>query len=261
MPEPTTLHVTQSASVVTITMARPEVHNAFNEQLIAELHEAFINAGRDPAVRVVVLAGEGKSFSAGADLDWMKRMAAASEEANRLDGWRLARMLRSVAECSKPVIACVHGAALGGGAGLVAAADIAIVAESAVIGFSEVRLGLIPATIAPHVVDKIGPGRALPLFLTAERLTAQRAYEIGLVYRVAPGDDLAAAVSDITAMLLEGGPAAQAQCKKLVRRVSELQRQDADWYTAGLISTVRASTEGREGVSAFLDKRKPSWRE
>src|SRR5207249_6868792 len=153
--------------VATVTMVRPDVHNAFNGQLIAQLHDAFRTLGEDGGVRVIVLAGEGKSFSAGADLDWMRRAASFSEEENLRDAATAAALWRAVAECPKPVVARVHGNAFGGGAGLVAASDIAVAAESAMFGFTEVRLGLLPATVAPHVVEKIGPGRALPLFLRA----------------------------------------------------------------------------------------------
>src|SRR6266545_8247830 len=178
--------VRRDGPVATVTMARPEVHNAFNEHLIAQLREAFDSLRDDGGVRVVVLAGEGKSFSAGADLDWMRRAASFSEEENLRDAASAAALWRAVAECPKPVVARVHGNAFGGGAGLVAASDIAIAAENAMFGFTEVRLGLLPATVAPHVIEKIGPGRAIPLFLTGERFDARRAFEIGLVHQVVP---------------------------------------------------------------------------
>src|SRR2546422_4780089 len=163
------VRVERNGALATVTLNRPEVHNAFNEHLIAQLKMAFGELARDDATRVIVLRGEGKSFSAGADLDWMRRAAEWSEEENRRDAANLAEMLRSIAECPKPVVARVQGSAFGGGAGLVAAADIAIAAESAMLGFTEVRLGLVPATIAPYVIARIGPGRALPLFLSGER--------------------------------------------------------------------------------------------
>ena len=247
--------------VARITMARPEVHNAFNEELIAQLHAAFANAISDASVRVIVLAGEGKSFSVGADLNWMRRAATWSEEENRRDSRALTAMLRAVAECPKPVVARVHGAAMGGGAGLTACADVAIAAESATFAFSEVRLGLAPATIAPHVIARIGPGRALPLFLTGERFDARRAYEVGLVHRVVPDAELDAAVDEAVAALLAGSPQAQAACKQLVREVTDRPRGETDAYTAQLIASLRTSEEGREGVTAFLDKRKPRWAE
>ncbi|HEY8766380.1 MAG TPA: enoyl-CoA hydratase-related protein [Dehalococcoidia bacterium] len=259
------LTVSQRGPVATVTMARPEVHNAFNEALIAELHATFQELSADDAVRVIVLAGDGKSFSAGADLDWMRRMASASEADNRADAQRLAAMLRAVSECPKPVVARVQRAAIGGGAGLAAAADIAIAAESAMFAFSEVRLGLAPATIAPHVIEKIGLGRALPLFLTGERFDAACAERIGLVHRAVADAELDATVASTVEALLAGSPAAQASIKTLVRRVTRLMGQgpspDAavDAYTSELISAIRASAEGREGVAAFLEKRQPAW--
>ena len=264
------LTVSRRGPVATVTMTRPEVHNAFNEALIAELHAAFLELGADGGVRVIVLAGEGKSFSAGADLDWMRRMAAASEADNRADAQRLAAMLRAVAECPRPVIARVHGAAIGGGAGLTACADIAIAEESAVFAFAEVRLGLAPATIAPHVIEKIGLGRALPLFLTGERFDTTFAERIGLAHRTVPAAQLDAAVASTVEALLTGSPAAQASIKTLVRRMTRLvghpPQADSpdttvDAYTSELISAIRASEEGREGVAAFLEKRKPGWTE
>lgn len=253
------LRVERRGAVATVTMARPEVHNAFNEALIAELHAAFVELSGDDDARVVILAGEGVSFSAGADLEWMRRMASASEAENRADAERLAAMLRAVAECPKPVVARVHGAAIGGGAGLTACADIAIAGESAVFAFAEVRLGILPATIAPHVIEKIGIGRALPLFLTGERFDAAQAAGIGLVQRVVSDSVLDGAVEETVGALLAGSPAAQAEIKKLVRHVASTPRDEIDAYTSQLIAEIRASEEGREGVAAFLEKRKPSW--
>jgi methylglutaconyl-CoA hydratase len=245
--------------VATVTMARPDVHNAFNERLIAQLHEAFDEFLKEDTVRVVVLAGEGNSFSAGADLDWMRRAAGFSEEENRRDAAAAAALWRAIAEFPKPVVARVHGNAFGGGAGLVAASDIAIASEQAMFGFTEVRLGLVPATVAPHVVEKIGPGRALPLFLTGERFDARRALAIGLVHQVVPAAELDVAVGAVVDALLLGGPEAQAACKQLVRHVASAERSEVDGYTAAIIAAARAGEEGREGVRAFLEKRKPDW--
>src|SRR5881396_1130111 len=242
--------------VATVTMVRPDVLNAFNEHLIAGLHDAFRLLASDDGVRVVVLAGEGKSFSAGADLDWMRRAANFSEEENLRDA---AALWRTVAECPRPVVARVHGNAFGGGAGLVAASDIAVAAESAMFGFTEVRLGLLPATVAPHVVEKIGPGRALPLFLTGERFDAQRALAIGLIHQVVRPEQLDIAVGAVIDQLLAGGPNALRACKELVRRVATADRTKIDEYTAALIASARAGDEGRDGVAAFLEKRKPRW--
>jgi methylglutaconyl-CoA hydratase len=244
--------------VATVMMDRPEVHNAFNEEVIAQLKAAFDELSQDIVVRVAVLSGAGRSFSAGADLDWMRRAASFSKEENLLDAAAAAALWRVIAEFPRPVIARVHGNAFGGGAGLVAAADIAIAAESALFGFTEVRLGLAPATIAPHVVDKIGPGRALPLFLTGERFKARRALAIGLVDQVVPDSELDSVVGKTVEMLLEGSTQAHAACKELVQHIS---RGDSsiDDYTASLIAALRSSDEGREGVRAFLEKRKPGW--
>jgi methylglutaconyl-CoA hydratase len=260
MGEPKHLKLTRTGSVATVTMARPEVHNAFNEALIAELHAAFTELGADDAVRVVVLAGEGKSFCVGADLTWMKRMSEASEAENRTDAERLAAMLRSVAECPKPVVARVHGGSLGGGSGLTAAVDVAIAGESAFFGFSEVRFGLAPATIGPYVIQRIGPGAALPRFLLGERFDARTALAIGLVNQVVPDPELDAAVANAVETLLAGSTKAQAAIKKMVARLSKgADPEPVDSYTAQLIASLRASEEGREGVTAFLEKRKPKW--
>jgi len=251
--------ITRNAGVATVTMARPDVHNAFNQHLISQLRAAFDELRSDDSVRVVVLAGEGKSFSAGADLDRMRRAAGFSEEENLRDAAAAAALWRAVAECPKPVVARVHGNAFGGGAGLVAASDIAIASEQAMFGFTEVRLGLVPATVAPHVVEKIGPGRALPLFVTGERFGARRALEIGLVHQVVEAGQLDIAVGAVVDALLLGGPDAQAACKQLVRHVAAAERSEVDGYTAAMIAGARAGAEGREGVSAFLEKRRASW--
>jgi methylglutaconyl-CoA hydratase len=251
--------VARDGPVARVTINRPEVHNAFNEHVIAGLQSAFDGLREDASVRVVVLAGKGKSFSVGADLQWMRRAATWSEDENRRDATALAKMLRTIAEFPKPVIARVHGNAFGGGSGLAAASDVAIAAESATFGFTEVRLGLVAATIAPHVVEKIGAGRARPLFVTGERFSALRAAEIGLVHRVVPDDQMDAAVSDAIASLLESGPHAQSAAKALVRAVASADGPQADAYTADLIARIRTSEEGREGVNAFLEKRKPAW--
>jgi len=254
-----TVTITRDGFVATVTMARPDVHNAFNEHLIAQLRGAFEELASDEGVRVVALAGEGKSFSAGADLDWMRRAAGFSEKENLRDAAAAAALWRAVAECPKPVVARVHGNAFGGGAGLVAASDIAIASEQAMFGFTEVRLGLVPATVAPHVVEKIGPGRALALFLTGERFDARRALEIGLVHQVVEAGQLEIAVGAVVDSLLLGGPDAQAACKQLVRHVASADRSEVDGYTAAMIAEARAGAEGREGVGAFLEKRKPQW--
>ncbi len=252
------VEVTQRGAVATVTIRRPDVHNAFDEHVIGQLAEAFTGLSTESGARAVILTGEGRSFSAGADLDWMRRAASLSESENRRDAAALAAMLRGIAECPIPVVAKVQGGAFGGGAGLVAAADIAVAAESARFGFTEVRLGLVPATIAPHVVEKIGPGNARRLFLTGERFDATEARIIGLVHLVARDEELDSAVDGVVAAILAGGPDAHRICKELVRNV-RANGADVDSYTASLIATVRGGAEGREGVAAFLEKRSPDW--
>jgi methylglutaconyl-CoA hydratase len=249
---------TRRGPVDTITLRRPEVHNAFNEQVIAELAAAFEQVRGSRDTRVVVLAGEGRSFCAGADLEWMQRAAAFTERENQRDAEALAAMLRAVADCPCPVVARVQGSAFGGGAGLTAAADIAIAGESARFAFTEVRLGIVPATIARHVIRKIGPGRALPLFLTGERIDGARALAIGLVHRVVPDAELSAAVNETVDALLAGGPEAQRRVKDVVRHMAP---DDAalDAYAAALIAQVRVGAEAREGMAAFLEKRAARW--
>ncbi len=253
------VRLSRDGPMARVTLARPEVHNAFNEEVIARLHEAFRQVASDDTVRVVVLTGEGPSFCAGADLDWMGRAASWSAQENERDAAALAAMLRAVAECPRPVVARVQGNAYGGGVGLVAAADLAVAASTAQFAFTEVRLGLVPATIAPYVVEKIGPGWALRLFLTGERIDAEQALRIGLLYRVVPPEGLDAAVEGLVRTLLLGGAQAQAACKELVRRVASDRGPEVDEYTARLIASLRTGPEGQEGIRSFLDKRRPRW--
>jgi methylglutaconyl-CoA hydratase len=253
--------ISRDGPVARVTLDRPQLHNAFDEALILGLTAAFQSLGEDPGVRAVVLTGAGKSFSAGADLNWMKRAAGYDEERNREDARALEFMLRTLDECPKPVIAMVQGAAIGGGVGLVTACDIAIAAEGAQFATSEVRLGILPAVIAPFVVRAIGPREARRWFLTAERFTAAEARRIGLVHEVVAADQLEARTATMAAELLKGGPEALASAKRLVQLVEMMPqggsiRAEA---TIGLIAERRASAEGKEGIAAFLDKRKPSW--
>ncbi|HUF53117.1 MAG TPA: enoyl-CoA hydratase-related protein [Dehalococcoidia bacterium] len=256
MGEP--LRVERDGPVARVVMTRAEVHNAFDEELIPALAAAFAELGSDVGVRVVILAGEGRSFSAGADLEWMRRLGEASEAENREDARMLAAMLRTVTECPKPVVARVHGNAFGGGVGLVACADIAVVVEGARFGFTEVRLGLAPATIAPWVLGKIDAGHVLPLFLTGEWFDAEFAAKIGLVHGVVEADELDESVERVVQSLLAGGPVAQAAVKRLAHRIS-VTEPAIDEYTAEVIASLRTGEEGREGVRAFLEKRKPAW--
>ncbi len=251
--------VSHDGPVGRITLNRPEVHNAFNEHVISGLQTAFDELGDDASVRVVVLAAKGRSFSAGADLDWMRRAATWGEEENRRDAEALAKMLRTVADCPRPVVARVQGGAYGGGAGLIAASDIAIAYENAIIGFTEAKLGLVPATIAPYVIEKIGASRARAMFLCADLIDAPTAMQFGLFYQVVSADELDWAVDAMVELLLRAGPEAQVACKALVRTVATTHSSAIDAYTADLIARIRTSGEGREGIEAFLEKRKPAW--
>ena len=253
---------TDRGAVRQIALDRPDVHNAFDDGLIAELTAALVDAGRDDAVRAVVLTGTGASFSAGADLNWMRGMAAASEEDNREDSLRLAALLRTLQFCPKPTVARVNGAAYGGGVGLVAACDIAIGAESAKFGLTEVKLGLVPAVISPYVVAAIGVRQARRLFLTGEVFDAAEARRIGLLQRVVPAEALDDAVEFTLKLLAKAGPQAQREAKQLALRMGGIDERDAgriDAENAALIARLRVSAEGQEGLGAFLDKRTPGW--
>ncbi len=250
-----------SDGVATVTMNRAEVHNAFNEQVIADLTDAFLSLGSNPDVRVILLRGAGKSFSAGADLGWMKKMAGYSHDENVQDAMGLATMLRTLDECPKPTIAVVQGPAFGGGVGLVAACDIAISAETASFALTEVRLGLIPAVISPYVVAAMGERACRRYFLTAERFSAAEALRLGLLHQTVPAAELDAAVEAMVRNLLQCGPASQTAAKELIRAVARRPLDDALVRgTAERIARQRASDEGREGVGAFLEKREPAWR-
>ncbi len=246
--------------VTTVTLNRPEVRNAFNDEVITELTAVFLELGKRPEVRCIVLAGNGPSFCAGADLNWMKRMAGYTREQNLEDASALARMLEVIFRCPKPTIARVQGDAYAGGTGLVAACDIAIAADTVTFCLSETRLGLIPATISPYVVRAMGPRAAHRWFLTAERFSAQEAHRIGYVHEVVPAAQLDAKVQEIATALVNAGPEAVKITKQLVHDVAERE------LTAGLIrrtaegiADVRVSDEGREGIRSFLEKRKPNW--
>ncbi len=256
-----TLEIVRDGAVATIWMNRPEVHNAFDERLIDELTRACLELDGDPSVRVVVLAGRGRNFSAGADLNWMRRAAGNSVEENRRDARRLAEMLRALAHMGKPTIARVQGAALGGGTGLTAACDMAVAARDAVFSTSEVRFGIIPSAISPYVLRAIGPRQALRYFQSAERIPAERALAIGLVHEVAAGEELDRVVAALAADLMAGGPNALAAAKALVRDIAGRPIDAAlGEETAERIARQRATDEAREGISAFLEKRPPYWR-
>ena len=259
MPSPLlTLH---EGAVARLRLHRPELHNAFDAGLIAALTAALEELGADPAVRAVVLEGEGPSFSAGADLNWMRGMATASEAENREDALALARLMRTLDELPKPTIARVHGAAFGGGVGLVACCDIALGAPEAKFGLTESKLGLLPAVISPYVIAAIGARQARRWFATAEMFDAAEAQRIGLLHEVAADiDALDRAVERQVALLLKAGPVAGAAAKRLVRDVAlQPDRDLLDHLNAQLIAGLRVSPEGQEGLSAFLDKRAPAW--
>ncbi|TAL74662.1 MAG: enoyl-CoA hydratase/isomerase family protein [Rhodanobacter sp.] len=254
--------ITNHAGVRTLTMDRPQVHNAFDDALIAELTAALVAADTDPTVRLVVLTGNGSCFSAGADLNWMRGMAAASEAENQADALRLARLLRTLQFLSKPTIARVNGAAYGGGVGLVACCDIAIGVEGTKFALSEVKLGLVPATIAPYVIAAIGLRQARRLFVSGEVFDAAEAQRIGLLHSVVAGNALDEALDRQLHFLAKAGPIAQREAKALALRVAgntvaEAERVDTE--NAQLIARLRVSPEGQHGIKAFLDKRAPSW--
>ena len=256
----TALEVVQRGEIALIGLARPKVHNAFDEVLIAELTEAVRQAGEDPTVRVVLIHGTGASFCAGADLEWMKRMAGYGHAENLADAKALAAMLSTIANCPKPTVAGVNGNAFGGGVGLIACCDIAIGTSDATFALSEAKLGLIPATIAPYVVAAIGARQAQRLFVTGERFTAADAYRIGLLHDIVPPVELEGRINETLGALLLAGPNAQREAKLLVRAVAH-RAIDAGLIadTAERIARIRATDEAREGIAAFLGKRSPAW--
>ncbi|MCB1930613.1 MAG: enoyl-CoA hydratase/isomerase family protein [Rhodocyclaceae bacterium] len=258
MPE--TLEIERVAGFAMVWMNRPERHNAFNATVIAELDAAFAALDADDTVRVIVLAGRGASFSAGADVNWMKAAGEASVADNHADAMRLARMLERIARCRKPTVARVHGAALGGGMGLACACDICIAGERAVFATSEVRFGIIPAAISPYVLRAIGERQAARYFQSGERIDAVHAVEIGIAHQAVADDALDDAVLAQVSALLAGGPRAQLAAKDLIRAIANQPVDEALLTdTAHRIAELRATPEAREGLAAFLDKRRPDW--
>ena len=256
------LSITQSGPVARITLTMPEIRNAFSDEVIQAITEAFADVGTRADVRAVVLAAEGPAFCAGANLNWMRRMADYTREENLADASKLAAMLRTIAECPKPTIARVQGDVYAGGMGLVAACDMAVSVDTAWYCLSEVKIGLAPATISPYVIRAMGARAAQRYFLTAERFTAAEAHRIGFVHEVVTADALDAKVDELLKALTSASPAAVVACKTLV---ADVVGRDIDEgliaYTVEAIADIRASTEGREGVQAFLNKRKPAWLE
>lgn len=253
------LRIVRRGFAAYITLNRPEVHNAFNAQLIAELQSAFEGLSSDDDVRVVVLAGEGPSFSAGADLNWMRASLEFDHEQNVADALRMADMFRVIDSCRHPVIGRIHGAALGGGSGLTAVCDIAIAAEGTRFGFTEARLGIAPAVISPFVLRKIGETHTRALFLTAERFDTARALAIGLIHQVVPYAELDHAVETTLRNIGQSGPAGVRAAKLMARTIQELDDEEARATTAATIAGLRVSAEGQEGIRAFLEKRNASW--
>ncbi len=254
------LTIANQGAIRTITLSRPDVRNAFNDEVIAELKTAFIEAGQASDVRCVVLAAEGPAFCAGADLNWMRRMADYTRDENLADAGQLAAMLRAIYECPKPTIARVQGDVFAGGVGLVAACDMAVSVDTATYCLSEVKLGLIPATISPYVIRAMGARASHRYFLTAERFNAAEAHRIGLVHEVVAADALDAKLAELTSALVSASPNAVRACKRLVQDVAEREIDDVlVAHTVAGIADIRSSAEGKEGVQSFLQKRKPKW--
>lgn len=255
----TTLKITRAGAVVTVALNRPAVRNAFDDILIGELTTVFATLGDDAAVRAIVLAGEGPVFSAGADVNWMKRSISFTKDQNKADAIRMSGMFRAIDECAKPVIGRVHGLCLGGGMGLISCCDVVVAVEPAQFAFTEVKLGIVPAVISAYVAPKIGAAAARRYFLTAELFSAEEARRLGLVHEVVAPDQLDPRIAEIVAALMKAGPKAVATAKALIPQVLSRSRLNAIEHTATLISEVRTSPEGQEGLGAFLEKRKPNW--
>jgi len=253
------LRVSREGARARVTLARPQVRNAFNAELIAALAEAFTALGADPDVRAVVLDGDGKTFCGGADVNWMRASLELDETANVRDAGAMSDMYRAIDRCPKPVVARVHGAALGGGAGLCAVADVVVAERETVFGFTETKLGIIPAVISPFVLAKIGPSHARRLFLSGERFDAERAQAIGLVHEVVGADALDGTVDAILDELASAGPRAVASAKALIPAVLATSYADSRELTARAIARQRTSAEGQEGLRAFLERRPAAW--
>ncbi|MBI4565084.1 MAG: enoyl-CoA hydratase/isomerase family protein [Planctomycetes bacterium] len=253
------LKLSRSGPVATVALNRPDVRNAFDEVLIAELTQAFQSLAADGTVRAAILTGSGDIFCSGADVNWLKRSAHFTESQNKDDALRMSLMFRAIDECPKPVIGRINGHSFGGGMGLIACCDVAVAVETARFAFSEVKLGIVPGVISAYVLPKIGAAAARRYFLTGETFEAKEARRLGLVHDIVSADGLDAAVSSIAGALLKNGPRAVATAKELIPHVLSTSRPEAIEYTASLIARVRVSEEGQEGLGAFLEKRKPTW--
>jgi methylglutaconyl-CoA hydratase len=258
MAEPVLQRFTAGA-VAEVRLNRPDVRNAFNAELIGALRAEFAALGQDESVRAIVLSGEGKVFCGGADISWMRASLDLTYDENVADAKAMSEMFRAIDRCPKPVIGKVHGAALGGGAGLAAVCDAVIASADAVFGFTEVKLGIIPAVISPFVLAKIGISNARALFLTGERFDAKRAQHIGLVHEVVVADTLDVCIERITTEIASAGPNAVAAAKALIPRVTAATYEESRDITAQAIAQQRTSPEGQEGLRAFLERRKASW--
>ena len=249
----------EEGKILHVVLSRPEKHNAFDDVTILELTKAFNEASANEHIRVVLLKAEGKNFCAGADLEWMKRAKDFTHDQNREDALKLAEMIQTIFILPKPVVCRVHGAVFGGGVGLVAACDIVISSEDATFSLSEVRLGIAPATISPILYRKMGESVCRRIMLTGEKFSSREARDFGLVHKVVERKNLDDAISEIISMILRNGPQALASCKELIAKVPSMSLQEAKEYTAQMIAHLRSSEEGQEGISSFLEKRKPDW--
>jgi methylglutaconyl-CoA hydratase len=258
VPDPVLL-LTRDGGVAFVTLNRPDVRNAFNAELIVALREAFTALASDASVRVIVLAGSGKSFCGGADVNWMRASLELSADENVRDAEAMSDMFRAIDRCPKPVIGRIHGAALGGGAGLVAVCDIAVSTPDALYGFTETKLGIIPAVISPFALAKIGISNARALFLTGERFSAERAARIGLVHEIVAADAIEARIAEIVREFGTAGPNAIAAAKALIEKVTAATYEETRALTARAIATQRTTPEGQEGLRAFLERRTVSW--
>lgn len=259
MTPPSRLRLRKEGPVARLSLHRPEVRNAFDDVMIRELTEAFRELADDPAIRVLVLSGDGDAFCAGADLRWMQKTRDYTYRQNLDDALALSEMLYHLYSFPRPTVARVHGAVVGGGNGIVSACDISIASTDAFFSLSEVRLGLMPSAIGPYIVKKIGEGAARVLFLTGDRIDAARAFQLGYVSEIANPGDLDAAVDRVVTTLLAGGPAAQKSAKELLEGLAEMSLEEAKTHTAELIARMRVGEEAQEGMAAFLEKRRPRW--
>lgn len=254
-----TIAFTEEGKIARVCFNRPELHNAFNSEMIRELDDIYEKIKGDKSLRVVILTGKGKSFCAGADINWLRESIDYSFEQNLEESLGLAEVLHNIYALPKATIAMVNGTAIGGGAGFLSVCDIAVASEEAKFGLSEVKIGLVPAAISPYVIHRIGEKNAREYFLTGERISAQKACEIGLVNKVVPQAKLKETVDETADRLLTSGPEAVASCKELIYRVPRMSFEEVKTYTARVIANLRVSEEGQEGMSAFLEKRKPRW--